>query len=55
MGIPASPGVTFLMPRFIGEGKTLSLLNRGATIDAEEAQSLGLITGVVDHLESVQE
>jgi enoyl-CoA hydratase/carnithine racemase len=55
MGIPASPGVTFLMPRFIGEGKTLSLLNRGATIDAEEAQSLGLITDIVERLDDLED
>jgi enoyl-CoA hydratase/carnithine racemase len=55
MGIPASPGVIFLMPRFIGEGKTLSLLNSGATIDAEEALSLGLITGIVDRLDDLED
>ena len=47
-GLLASPGVTFLMPRYIGIGRAMSLLQSGATIDAREACSLGLITEVVD-------
>ena len=55
LGIPASPGVTFLMPRYIGEGETLSLLNRGATIDAEKARSLGLVSKIVKHLDDLED
>jgi enoyl-CoA hydratase/carnithine racemase len=47
-GIPASPGSTLLMPRYIGIGRTLSLLHSGATIEAREACSLGLISKVVE-------
>ena len=55
IGIPASPGVTYLMPRYIGLGRTMSLVHSGATIDAAEALSLGLISGVVDDSESLEE
>ncbi|GMR05815.1 MAG: hypothetical protein BMS9Abin25_0390 [Gammaproteobacteria bacterium] len=47
-GLPASPGITCLMPRYIGIGRTMSLLQSGSTIDAKEAYSLGLITEIVE-------
>jgi len=47
-GLPASPGITCLMPRYIGIGRTMSLLQSGSTIDAQEAYSLGLITEIVE-------
>jgi len=47
-GLPASPGITCLMPRYIGIGRTMSLLQSGSTIDAQEAYSLGLITDIVE-------
>ena len=47
-GMPASPGITCLMPRYIGIGRTMSLLQSGSIIDAEEAYSLGLITDIVE-------
>ena len=47
-GIPASPGLTYLLPRYVGIGRALSLIHRGATIDAEEALELGLVSGIVD-------
>ena len=48
-GIPGSPGITYLMPRYIGIGRALSLIERGATIDANEALSLCLISDIVDN------
>lgn len=48
-GLPASPGITFLMPRYIGIGRTMSLLQSSSKINAQEAYSLGLISGVVDN------
>ena len=48
-GIPGSPGITYLMPRYIGIGRALSLIERGATIDAHEALSLGLISEIVNN------
>jgi enoyl-CoA hydratase/carnithine racemase len=47
-GIPASPGITHLMPRYIGIGRTLTFANQGETIDAEQALELGLISGIID-------
>jgi enoyl-CoA hydratase/carnithine racemase len=47
-GIPASPGITHLMPRYIGLGRTLAFANQGDTIDAEQALALGLISGIID-------
>lgn len=48
-GLPPSPALTHLMPRYIGIGRTMSLLQDGATIDAQEAHALGLITHLVDN------
>ncbi len=48
-GMPGSPGLTYLLPRYVGIGKALSLIERGATIDADEALSLGLISDIVDN------
>ncbi len=47
-GIPASPGLTYLLPRYVGIGRAMSLIHRGATIDADEALRLGLISDIVD-------
>ena len=47
-GIPASPGLTYLLPRYVGIGRAMSLIHRGATIDAEEALTSGLVSEIVD-------
>jgi len=47
-GWPGSPGLTHLMPRYIGISKALSLINHDATIDAHEALALGLVSEIVD-------
>ena len=47
-GLPASAGITLLLPRYIGIGRTMSLIQRGAVLDAHEAHSLGLISGVAE-------
>jgi enoyl-CoA hydratase/carnithine racemase len=47
-GIPASPGISYLMPQYIGLGRTLAFANQGETIDAEQALALGLISGIID-------
>jgi enoyl-CoA hydratase/carnithine racemase len=47
-GWPGSPGLTHLMPRYIGISRALSLIHRGATIDAHEAYALGLVAEIVD-------
>ena len=54
-GIPAGPGLTYLMPRFIGLGRALELINRGATIDAEKALELGLVSEIVENREELSD
>ena len=54
-GIPASPGLTFLMPRFIGLGRTLDLINSCATLSAQEALEIGLISDVVENRKELNE
>ena len=48
-GLPPSPGLTFFLSRFIGQGKALKLIQQTQTLTAEEALSLGLITEVVSY------
>ncbi len=47
-GWPGFPGLTHLLPRYIGISKALPLIHRGATIDAHEALALGLVSEIVD-------
>lgn len=54
-GLPASTGITLLLPRYIGIGRTMSLIQSGSTIDAHEAYSLGLISGVVEDQQTLVE
>ena len=54
-GLPSSPGVTFLMPRYVGIGRAMSLIHRGATIDAHEALDLGLISDIVDSPQELED
>lgn len=55
IGLPASAGVTFLMPRYIGVGRTMELVQRGAKIGASEALALGLVSKVIDENEDLSE
>jgi len=48
-GIPPSPGLTFFLSRFIGQGKALNLIQQAQTLTTEEALRLGLITEVVSY------
>ena len=54
-GLPASPGLTYLMPKYIGVGRAMSLIQSGASIDAREALSLGLISDIVDNPDDLNE
>ncbi len=47
-GIPASPGLTYLLPKYVGIGRALSLIHGGVSIDAHEALELGLVSEIVD-------
>ena len=47
-GLPPSPGISLLMPKYIGIGHTMSLIQKSAILSAKDALSLGLISDVVD-------
>ncbi|WP_281690096.1 enoyl-CoA hydratase-related protein [Pseudonocardia thermophila] len=46
-GLPAEYGIAWLLPRMIGHENALDLMLSGRTIDAAEAQRLGLVSRVV--------
>ncbi len=46
-GLPVSPGLSYFLPRFIGQGKALEFIHHSKSLTAEEALSLGLITDIV--------
>lgn len=48
-GLPVSPGLSYFLPRFIGQGKALEFIHHSTVLTAEEALSLGLITDIVPH------
>lgn len=48
-------GCSWLLPRLIGFGRALDLVMRSATIDAEEAQRIGLVARVVPDAELREE
>ena len=48
-GLPVSPGLSYFLPRFIGQGKALEFIHHSKELTAEEALSLGLITDIVTH------
>ena len=48
-GLPVSPGLSYFLPRFIGQGKALEFIHHSKLLTAEEALSLGLITDIVPH------
>lgn len=46
-GVPMSDGTTVRLPRLIGTGRALDMLNTGRAVDAEEAFRIGLADRVV--------
>lgn len=48
-GLVPDYGLTHLLPRLVGLRRATDLCLRGATVDAEEAHNLGMITRVVPH------
>lgn len=47
LGIPASPALSLLLPRFVGHGRAFELIHSGKSIVAERALELGLVSVVV--------
>jgi enoyl-CoA hydratase/carnithine racemase len=48
LGLSPTSGMTWLLPRIVGLGRTLHLTLLGEPIDATEAERIGLVTAVVD-------
>lgn len=49
IGLSPTSAMTYLLPRIIGMGRAMHLMLTGETIDAAEAERIGLVTKVVDH------
>jgi 2-(1,2-epoxy-1,2-dihydrophenyl)acetyl-CoA isomerase len=48
LGFSADGGMTWLLPRIVGERKAADILMRSPTLSAEEAQRLGIVTEILD-------
>ncbi len=48
LGLPPVAGLSFLLPKFVGSGRSTHWLLSGGTIDAETAYQLGLVTAVME-------
>lgn len=48
LGLSPTSGMTYLLPRIVGLGRAMYLTLSAESIDAEEAQRIGLISRVID-------
>lgn len=57
IGLPGDCGITYHLPRLVGERKALELLLLGERVDAQEAARIGLVNRLVarDELEEASE
>jgi 2-(1,2-epoxy-1,2-dihydrophenyl)acetyl-CoA isomerase len=54
VGLHADWGGSYFLPRIVGLSRALELLWSGRTVEAEEAQSLGLLTELVPHAQLLE-
>jgi len=47
LGLVPDWGASFWLPRLVGIGKALEIVTSGAAVNAEQADKIGLITGIV--------
>jgi 2-(1,2-epoxy-1,2-dihydrophenyl)acetyl-CoA isomerase len=55
MGLVPDVGLTYLLPRTIGMGKTLELFYTAGKLDAQEAYDIGLVNKIVSHEKLMEE
>ena len=48
LGLIPGYGGTIRLPRLIGEGRAIELVMTGRTVEAEEAQSFGMVNRIIE-------
>ncbi|MEK9722911.1 MAG: enoyl-CoA hydratase-related protein [Rhodospirillaceae bacterium] len=55
LGIIPGYGGTQRLPRLVGEGRALEMIMTGRTVDAEEAERIGLVHRIVDGMDGARD